>query len=136
MRQRVSNIRAVVRQPYRPAFWRARRLFSNIRAMPRQPYQPAVATNAVRGVAWATELWKIIRGSITPVMVGEARLAHELSRALFEEGVLATGIGYPTVPQGKARVRTIVAATHTRDQLDRALEAFERAGKRLGILQA
>jgi len=73
---------------------------------------------------------------ITPVMVGEARLAHELSHALFEEGVLATGIGFPTVPKGQARVRTIVAATHTREQLDRALEAFRKAGKRLGILAA
>jgi glycine C-acetyltransferase len=73
---------------------------------------------------------------ITPVMVGEARLAHELSRALFEDGVLATGIGFPTVAKGQARVRTIVAATHTREQLDRALEAFRKAGKRLGILAA
>jgi glycine C-acetyltransferase len=73
---------------------------------------------------------------ITPVMVGEARLAHELSRALFEDGVLATGIGFPTVAKGQARVRTIVAATHTREQLDRALEAFGKAGKRLGILAA
>ncbi len=73
---------------------------------------------------------------ITPVMVGEARLAHELSRGLFEEGVLATGIGFPTVAKGQARVRTIVAATHTRDELDRALEAFRKAGKRLGILAA
>lgn len=72
---------------------------------------------------------------ITPVMVGDAALAHEFSRALFEEGVLATGIGFPTVPRGKARVRTIVAATHTREQLDGALEAFARAGKRLGILK-
>jgi glycine C-acetyltransferase len=71
---------------------------------------------------------------ITPVMVGEARLAHELSRALFERGVLATGIGFPTVPQGRARVRTIVAATHTRAHLDRALEAFRAAGKALGII--
>jgi glycine C-acetyltransferase len=71
---------------------------------------------------------------ITPVIVGEARLAHELSRALFEDGVLATGIGFPTVAKGQARVRTIVAATHTREQLDRALEAFRKAGKRLGIL--
>jgi glycine C-acetyltransferase len=71
---------------------------------------------------------------ITPVIVGEAKLAHELSRALFEEGVLATGIGFPTVPKGKARVRTIVTATHTRAELDRALEAFGKVGKRLGIL--
>jgi glycine C-acetyltransferase len=71
---------------------------------------------------------------ITPVIVGEAKLAHELSRELFQEGVLATGIGFPTVPKGKARVRTIVTATHTRAELDRALETFTRVGKRLGIL--
>jgi len=71
---------------------------------------------------------------ITPVIVGEARTAHALSAALFEEGVLATGIGFPTVPEGKARVRTIVTATHTREDLDRALEVFARVGKRLGIL--
>jgi len=70
---------------------------------------------------------------ITPVIVGEARMAHALSKALFDEGVLATGIGFPTVPEGKARVRTIVTATHTRAQLDRALEAFQRVGKKLGI---
>ncbi|MGA9624997.1 MAG: glycine C-acetyltransferase [Bryobacteraceae bacterium] len=70
---------------------------------------------------------------ITPVIVGEAKLAHELSRALFEEGVLATGLGFPTVPMGKARVRTIVTATHTKAELDRALEAFRKVGKRLGI---
>jgi glycine C-acetyltransferase len=71
---------------------------------------------------------------ITPVMVGEVRRAHEFSRALFEEGVLATGIGFPTVAEGKARVRTIVTATHTRAQLDRALEIFARVGRRMGIL--
>ena len=71
---------------------------------------------------------------ITPVIVGEAKLAHHLSRALFEEGVLATGIGFPTVPKGKARVRTIVTATHTKAELDHALEAFRKVGKRLGIL--
>ena len=71
---------------------------------------------------------------ITPVIVGEAALAHQLSRELFEEGVLATGIGFPTVAKGKARVRTIVSATHTRDELDRALEAFRKVGKRLGIV--
>jgi glycine C-acetyltransferase len=71
---------------------------------------------------------------ITPVIVGEARQAHELSRALFEEGVLATGIGFPTVPKGKARVRTIVTATHTREELDRALEAFRSVGKKMGLV--
>src|SRR4051812_46606527 len=64
---------------------------------------------------------------ITPVIVGEAPMAHELSRELFERGVLATGIGFPTVAKGKARVRTIVTATHTRDELDCALDAFRGA---------
>ena len=71
---------------------------------------------------------------ITPVMVGDAKTAHELSRALFEEGVLATGIGFPTVPKGRARVRTIVTATHTKDELDQALEVFRKVGKQLGLL--
>jgi glycine C-acetyltransferase len=71
---------------------------------------------------------------ITPVIVGEAAAAHQLSRELFEEGVLATGIGFPTVPKGKARVRTIVTATHTKAELDRALEVFRKVGKKLGIL--
>jgi glycine C-acetyltransferase len=70
---------------------------------------------------------------ITPIMVGEAALAHAFSKALFEAGVLATGIGYPTVPQGKARVRTIVTATHTREQLDRALEILTRVARQMGI---
>ena len=71
---------------------------------------------------------------ITPVIVGEAALAHQLSRALFEQGVLATGIGFPTVAKGKARVRTIVAATHTKAELDRALEVFRSVGKKLNII--
>ena len=71
---------------------------------------------------------------ITPVMVGEAKTAHELSRELFEEGVLATGIGFPTVAKGKARVRTIVTATHTREELDRALEVFRKVGKKMGLV--
>ncbi len=71
---------------------------------------------------------------ITPVIVGEAKAAHELSRALFQQGVLATGIGFPTVPKGKARVRTIVTAAHTRAELDQALEAFQKAGKSLGLI--
>jgi glycine C-acetyltransferase len=67
-------------------------------------------------------------------MVGEAALAYQLSRELFQEGVLATGIGFPTVAKGKARVRTIVAATHTREDLDRALEAFRKVGRKLGLI--
>jgi glycine C-acetyltransferase len=71
---------------------------------------------------------------ITPVIVGEAARAHQLSAELFSEGVLATGIGFPTVARDKARVRTIVTATHTREELDRALGAFRRVGKRMGIV--
>jgi glycine C-acetyltransferase len=73
---------------------------------------------------------------ITPVIVGDAKTALQLSAALFEEGVLATGIGFPTVPEGKARVRTIVAATHTREELDRAIEIFTRVGTRMGIVRS
>ena len=71
---------------------------------------------------------------ITPVIVGEAKTAHQLSRELFAEGVLATGIGFPTVAKGKARVRTIVTATHTKAELDRALEVFQKVGKKMAIL--
>jgi glycine C-acetyltransferase len=71
---------------------------------------------------------------ITPVIVGEAKVAHGLSRELFAAGVLATGIGFPTVAKGKARVRTIVTATHTKPELDQALEVFQKVGKKMGIL--
>jgi len=71
---------------------------------------------------------------ITPVIVGEAALAHEFSRELFAAGVFAQGIGFPTVPHGKARIRTIVTATHTRDALTRALEILGSVGKRLKII--
>jgi glycine C-acetyltransferase len=71
---------------------------------------------------------------ITPIMVGEAAAAHRFSRELFDEGLYATGIGYPTVAEGKARIRTIVTATHTREMLDRALDILQRVAKRMGIL--
>jgi len=71
---------------------------------------------------------------ITPVIVGEAARAHRLSAELFKEGVLATGIGFPTVAKDKARVRTIVTATHTRAELDQALDVFRRVGNRMGII--
>ena len=58
-----------------------------------------------------------------------------LSRALFEEGVMGTGIAFPTVPEGKARIRLMLSSEHTRAQLDQALETLERVAKRLGILQ-
>jgi glycine C-acetyltransferase len=71
---------------------------------------------------------------ITPVMVGEAKTALEFSRRLFDEGLLATGIGYPTVPEGKARIRTIVTATHTVEQLNRAIDILVRVARKLSIL--
>jgi glycine C-acetyltransferase len=72
---------------------------------------------------------------ITPIMVGEAKMAHAFSAALFENGLFATGIGFPTVPEGKARVRTIVTATHTREMLDRAAEILTRVAKKMGVLR-
>jgi len=72
---------------------------------------------------------------ITPIIVGEGRAAMDFSRALFEEGVMATGIAFPTVPEGKARIRAILSSEHTRAQLDQALETLERVAKRMGILQ-
>jgi glycine C-acetyltransferase len=71
---------------------------------------------------------------IIPIMVGDAAKAHSFSRELFEDGVFATGIGFPTVPEGKARIRTIVTAAHSRSQLDRALETLSRVARRMGIL--
>lgn len=71
---------------------------------------------------------------ITPIHVGEASKAFEFSAALFQAGVLATGIGFPTVPQGKARIRAIVTATHTPEQLDQAVETITREAKRLQII--
>jgi glycine C-acetyltransferase len=71
---------------------------------------------------------------ITPIIVGEGRLAMEFSRELFKEGVLGTGIAFPTVPEGKARIRTIMSATHTREQLEKALETLQRVGMRMGIV--
>ena len=71
---------------------------------------------------------------ITPVMVGDAALAHEFSRQLFQNGVFAMGIGFPTVPKGKARIRTIVTATHTEQELGRALDTMDTVARSLKII--
>ena len=71
---------------------------------------------------------------ITPVIVGEGRLAMEFSRELFKEGIFAPGIAFPTVAEGKARLRTIMTATHTMDQLQKALEVLGKVGKKMGII--
>jgi glycine C-acetyltransferase len=71
---------------------------------------------------------------ITPIIVGDGRVTMEFSRELFKEGVMGTGIAFPTVPEGKARIRTIMTATHTREHLDQALEVLKRVGKKMGII--
>jgi glycine C-acetyltransferase len=71
---------------------------------------------------------------ITPVIVGDAARAMKLSDDLFQEGVFAQGIGFPTVARDKARVRTIVTATHTRDELQFALDCFGTVGRSLGVI--
>ena len=71
---------------------------------------------------------------ITPIMLGEAPLAQSFSRKLFEEGVFAMAIGYPTVAQGKARIRVMISASHSTKDLDHGLAAFEKVGKLLGVI--
>ena len=71
---------------------------------------------------------------ITPVMLGEAPLAQQFSRDLFDEGVFAMSIGYPTVPQGKARIRVMISAAHEKADLDQGLAAFAKVGKKLGVV--
>ena len=71
---------------------------------------------------------------ITPIIIGDGARTMEFSRELFKEGVLGTGIAFPTVPEGKARVRTIMTATHTKVELEKALEVLKKVGKRMGIL--
>jgi len=71
---------------------------------------------------------------ITPVMLGEAKTAWDFSKRLFDEDVFATAIAFPTVPKGKARIRVMLSAAHSRDDLDFALEKFAKVGKELGVI--
>lgn len=71
---------------------------------------------------------------ITPIIVGEGRKAMEFSRALFTAGLMATGIAFPTVPEGKARIRCIMTSEHTREQIDRSLEILTTTAKQLQLL--
>ena len=71
---------------------------------------------------------------ITPVMLGEAPLAQQFSRELFEEGVFAMSLGFPTVPRGKARIRVMISSVHTHEDLDLALEKFAKVGRKLGVI--
>jgi glycine C-acetyltransferase len=71
---------------------------------------------------------------ITPVMLGEATRAQQFSRQLFDEGIFAMAIGYPTVPHGKARIRVMISAAHAQGDLDEGLAGFEKVGRELGVI--
>jgi glycine C-acetyltransferase len=71
---------------------------------------------------------------ITPIMLGEAPLAQQFSRELFENGLFAMSIGFPTVPKGKARIRVMISAAHAREDLDKGLEIFAAVGRKLGVI--
>jgi glycine C-acetyltransferase len=72
---------------------------------------------------------------ITPIMLGDAPLAQQFSRELFENGLFAMSIGFPTVPKGKARIRVMISAAHAREDLDKGLEVFAGVGRKLGVIQ-
>lgn len=74
------------------------------------------------------------RHSITPVMLGEEKLAVEMAGKLFGEGVYVRGFTYPVVPKGKARIRVQISAAHTKEQMDKAVEAFKKVGKEMRII--
>jgi glycine C-acetyltransferase len=71
---------------------------------------------------------------ITPIMLGQASLAQQFSRELFDNGVFAMSIGFPTVPRGKARIRVMISAAHDKQDLDQGLEAFASVGRKLGVI--
>lgn len=71
---------------------------------------------------------------ITPIMLGEAPLAQQFSHRLFDEGVFAMSIGFPTVPRGRARIRVMISAAHSEDDLERGLSAFEKVGKEMRVI--
>ena len=67
-------------------------------------------------------------------MLGDAQLAQNFSRALFDNDVFAMAIKYPTVPQGKARIRVMISAAHSKEDLDKGLEVFGKVGKQMGVI--
>lgn len=72
---------------------------------------------------------------ITPIMLGEAPVAQQFSRELFENGLFAMAIGFPTVPKGKARIRVMISAAHSKEDLDQGLEIFAKVGRQLGVIR-
>ena len=71
---------------------------------------------------------------IIPVMLGEAKLAQDFAAKMLEHGIYVIGFFYPVVPQGKARIRTQMSAAHTKEDIDRAVEAFAQVGKELKLI--
>jgi glycine C-acetyltransferase len=67
-------------------------------------------------------------------MLGEAPLAQQFSRSLFDNGVFGMAIGFPTVPRGKARIRVMISASHSKEDLDYGLDAFKKVGRELGVI--
>jgi glycine C-acetyltransferase len=80
--------------------------------------------------------FNIVEGShpIVPIMLGDARLAHDVARDMLTEGIYVIGFSYPVVPKGKARIRVQISAGHTREHLDQALTAFKKVGKKHGLV--
>jgi len=80
--------------------------------------------------------FQIVEGThpIVPVMLGDARLAQNIAKDMLEEGIYVVGFSYPVVPKGQARIRVQLSAAHTRAQVDRAIEAFTRVGKKHGVI--
>ncbi len=72
---------------------------------------------------------------IIPIMIGDARLAADMAESMLGQGIYVVGFSFPVVPRGKARIRTQISAALTRDDLDRAIDAFERAGRELGVIR-
>ena len=71
---------------------------------------------------------------ITPIILGEAPLAQQFSRELYDEGVFAMALGFPTVPKGTARIRVMISAAHSMDDLNKGLEIFAKVGRKLGVI--
>ena len=80
--------------------------------------------------------FQIVEGThpIVPIMLGDARLAQNIAKDMLEEGIYVVGFSYPVVPKGQARIRVQLSAAHTRAQVDRAIEAFTRVGKKHGVI--
>jgi glycine C-acetyltransferase len=72
---------------------------------------------------------------IIPIMLGDAKLAHDMAKDMLAEGIYVIGFSYPVVPKGEARIRVQISAAHTREHLDKAIEAFTKVGKKHGVIK-